>query len=296
MDKINFNQTGGFPLTTDILNAMQNAYNIFNSLGSLAGNETIISGCEQTGNNVGDGVVCINGELLPFKGGTRISRVRIVENTESKQFEDGQTKAVLFKRFVQFGTGVGAIPWRRFVRLNTTRNLNYRVSHLLERVEELESRPTFYKGMILLWNKPVSEIPEGFSPYLPLKGRMPIGRDKDYNFNASGDDTNYNLQTLGSSGGKREHMLLKREMPRHNHHNEPFKYLATFSNNLKNSSSQAGGGVTDNHDQDDKEYALHLHNTSYLKEHAEVKPEGENKPHTNMPPYTVVEFIIYVGV
>lgn len=288
MDKIYVNQTGGFPLTTNILNAMQNAYNIFNSLGGLVGGYTIISGCEQTGNNVSDGVVYINGELLPFKGGTKISKVRIVENIESKQFEDGQTKAVLFKRFAQFGTGVNAIDWSKFKRPNA-------LLQIMKRLDDLEARQTFQKGMILLWNKPVNEIPKGFAPYLPLKGRMPIGRDKDYNFNANDDDTNYNLQTLGSSGGKREHMLLKREMPRHNHHNEPFKYLATFSNDLKNGSSHKGG-VTDNHDKYDKEYALDIHNTSYAKKHAEVKSEGGNKPHTNMPPYAVVEFIIYVGV
>ena len=67
MNKIKFNQTGGFPLSANILDAMQSAYAIFNQLGSLAGNKAIISGCEQLGNNDDDGVIFLNVEILPFK-------------------------------------------------------------------------------------------------------------------------------------------------------------------------------------------------------------------------------------
>ena len=63
MNKINFNQTGGFPLSANILYAMQSAYAIFNQLGSLAGNKAIISGCEQLGNTVADGGIFLNGEI-----------------------------------------------------------------------------------------------------------------------------------------------------------------------------------------------------------------------------------------
>lgn len=70
MNKLNFNQTGGFPLSTNILDAMQTAYSLFNKLGGLAGNFAIIFGCEVSGSNVSDGVVYMNGEVLAFKGGT----------------------------------------------------------------------------------------------------------------------------------------------------------------------------------------------------------------------------------
>ena len=71
MDNIKFNQTGGFPLDTDILGAMQTSYGLFNQLGSLAGDLTILAGCEEVGNNVSEGIVFIAGEVLPFKGGTK---------------------------------------------------------------------------------------------------------------------------------------------------------------------------------------------------------------------------------
>lgn len=278
MDKINFNQTGGLPLTTNILNAMQNAYNIFNSLGSLAGNYTIISGCEQTGNNVGDGVVYINGELLPFKGGTKISRVRIVENIESKQFEDGQTKAVLFKRFVEFGTGVKSIPWGRFGRLNTIRSLSFDVPQLLKRVEELESRPTFHKGMVLLWNRPASEIPAGFREYTGLAGRVPVGKDVDYNYHTNDDRENYYLNRKGHMGGKREHKLTIEEMPKHSHKQGSESLHVLFG----------GGEYVGKRTYPGGEYNM------YIKQN--TNEVGGDRTHTNMQPYRVVEFIEYIGV
>ena len=112
MNKINFNQTGGFPLSTNILDAMQSAYAIFNQLGSLAGNKAIISGCEQVGNNIADGVIFLNGEILPFKGGAIGSSVIIKEESESRVFEDGATKPVIFKKYATFGSST---PDKTFV-------------------------------------------------------------------------------------------------------------------------------------------------------------------------------------
>jgi len=49
MNRINIQQTGGFPLETDTLNAMQNAYDIFNSLGNIIAPLAIVKGCEIVG-------------------------------------------------------------------------------------------------------------------------------------------------------------------------------------------------------------------------------------------------------
>ena len=112
MNKINFNQTGGFPLSTNILEAMQSAYAIFNQLGNLAGNKAIINGCEQLGNTVADGVIFLNGEILPFKGGAIGTSVIIKEESESRVFEDGATKPVIFKKYATFGSST---PDKTFV-------------------------------------------------------------------------------------------------------------------------------------------------------------------------------------
>lgn len=130
MDTILFNQTGGLPLTTNLLNVMQNAYALLQSFGNLAGNYTIISGCEETGNNVADGVVFINGEVLPFKGGPKLTKVRIIETDESKRFEDGNDKPLVFKRHVEFGTSSNDILWSDFKNIKNLILLNDDLSNL----------------------------------------------------------------------------------------------------------------------------------------------------------------------
>ena len=148
MNKINFNQTGGFPLSTNILEAMQSAYAIFNQLGSLAGNKAIISGCEQLGNTVADGVIFLNGEILPFKGGTIGTSVIIKEESESRVFEDGATKPVIFKKYVTFGSSLPekTFVWAEFKRVDNLLDLTEKKAEKIEldksikRIEKLEEQ------------------------------------------------------------------------------------------------------------------------------------------------------------
>lgn len=148
MNKINFNQTGGFPLSTNILDAMQSAYSLFNHLGSLAGELVIISGCVITGNTVSDGAVYINGELLEFKGGSISTNVVIKEETESRVFEDGATKPVIFKKYATFGSSLPekTFTWAEFKRFENLLNLTEKKAEKTEldksikRIEKLEEQ------------------------------------------------------------------------------------------------------------------------------------------------------------
>ena len=158
MNKINFNQTGGFPLSTNILDAMQSAYAIFNQLGSLAGNKAIISGCEQLGNTVADGVIFLNGEILPFKGGAIGSSVIIKEESESRVFEDGATKPVIFKKYATFGS---SLPEKTFVwaEFKSIKNL---ISLAQEKAEKTALKTAEDKIAELEKQKPIiGEIKQG---------------------------------------------------------------------------------------------------------------------------------------
>ena len=188
MNKIKFNQTVGFPLSTNILDAMQSAYAIFNQLGSLVGNKAIISGCEQLGNTVADGVIFLNGEILPFKGGAIGTSVIIKEESESRVFEDGATKPVIFKKYATFGSSTPEktfawVEFKRFENLieNTEKNLDFE-----KRLKALETRKSpIPLGLIAIWGKPSSEpIPEGWRECTDLRGRFPLGwnpDDEDFN-------------------------------------------------------------------------------------------------------------------
>lgn len=123
MNFINFNQVGGFPLSTNILAKLQTAFSIFNALGNIVGDLTIISGCEVAGTNIGDGVVFINGEVLEFRGGLAQAKVIIKEDVESLLFENNNSYPVVKTRYATFGTGVAAINWVDFKRGFATKDI-----------------------------------------------------------------------------------------------------------------------------------------------------------------------------
>ncbi|MRJ09152.1 hypothetical protein EDL99_09815 [Ornithobacterium rhinotracheale] len=116
MNKLKLDNTGGFPLDTNVLDFMQNSYQLFNHLGHLAGDLAIISGCKVTGSSVSDGVVFIGGELLPFKGGSAFTSVIIKEEKRALPFEDGESKEVEITRYATFGAGTNTYPWADFKR------------------------------------------------------------------------------------------------------------------------------------------------------------------------------------
>ncbi|WP_289665587.1 hypothetical protein [Flavobacterium panacagri] len=125
MNKSNFNQTGGYPLTTERLQELQTAHEIFNSFGSLAGNYTIISGCNLIGSIVQNGFVFINGELLEFRQAavTPTSTVIIIETPVMKSFENGNQKQVHTIRYATFGTAEVSWPWSSFRRPIETKEI-----------------------------------------------------------------------------------------------------------------------------------------------------------------------------
>ncbi|MDD2675380.1 MAG: hypothetical protein PHF81_10915 [Flavobacterium sp.] len=123
MNTINFNQVGGFPFSTNILAKLQTAFSIFNALGNIVGDLTIISGCEVAGDNVGNGVVYINGEVIEFRGGLAQTKVIIKEDVETLLFENQNSYPVVKNRYATFGSGVNAINWVDFKRGFATKDI-----------------------------------------------------------------------------------------------------------------------------------------------------------------------------
>ena len=266
MNKINFNQTGGFPLSTNILDAMQSAYAIFNQLGSLAGNKAIISGCEQVGNNIADGVIFLNGEILPFKGGAICSSVIIKEESESRVFEDGATKPVIFKKYATFGSSLPekTFAWSEFKKIFPTTEIQDFKTDFEKRIKALETRKSPIPiGLIAIWGKPASEpIPEGWRECTDLRGRFPLGWNPD--------DEDFNQ--LGKEDGTKTHTLTIDEMPSHSHKVPVF----------------AGGSASGNRDGHPDNW---IDNNRTVDSHS----VGGNQPHNNMPPYRIIKFIEFIG-
>lgn len=184
MNTLNFNQSGGFPLETNILDEMQKAYAIFNALGSIAGNFSIISGCEVEETTAANGVVFINGEVLPFVGGTVQANVKIIEVVTAKEFEDLNTRDVIYTRHATFGTAAVVYPWIDFKRPIPTKDLAALFSGIAEQFNTIITKlntieegaqvqlPTDWNattGVTQLLNKPSVA-----TPFL-YKGTAPVG-------------------------------------------------------------------------------------------------------------------------
>lgn len=270
MNRFNFNQSVGFPFETDILADMQSAYEIFKAFGWIVGNFSIISGCEVSENGISDGVVFINGEPLPFKGGVPTTNVIIVETKQSLEFEDGNSHEVKFIRNAQFGSATTQYPWSDFKRGFETKNIpealagkapQTALDSLISRIETLEAKPSNIPiGLIALWGRPLSEIPAGWEEYVNLRGRMPVGLNPD----------DPDFANLGSANGAKKKTLSIAELP-----SMAFEYLKAIKGRGYKTAS------------DD--------NPLGSVEKANTNSIGGGQDFSIMNPYRIVHFIRYKG-
>lgn len=256
MNKSNFNQTGGYPLKTERLQELQTAYSIFNSLGALAGNLTIISGCTVAGSNAGDGFVYIGGELYEFKGGAfdANSTVIIVEEAVNRGFKNGVVKQVHTIRYATFGTADISWPWADFKRV-------YPMATMMARLEILEEKSAVFQagGGMVLWNKPANQIPAGWQEVLNWRGRIPVGLDPIQS----------EFDEIGEIGGAKNKTLSINEIPSHTH---------GFRAYVQSGSNSGSGGEA----------------AGYFED-KQTTSAGGGQQFSLMNPYRVVLFIEYVG-
>ncbi|MRX40413.1 hypothetical protein GJU43_14085 [Flavobacterium sp. LC2016-23] len=255
---------------------MQTAYEIFNSLGAIVGNFSIISGCILTGTNVSDGFVFINGELLPFKGGVKTTNVIISETKQSLEFEDGNSNEVKFIRQVTFGTATIQYPWADFKRGFETKGIpaaleskgdKTDLDELILRVTALEEKPSNIPiGLIAIWGRPLEDIPAGWEEYVNLRGRMPFGLNPD----------DPDFATLGSASGNKNKKLSVAELP---------KISPINGSALKKGGT---GGGTDG-------LTVGDYGTGDFAEGQLIKPFGGDQEFSIMNPYRIVHFIRYKG-
>lgn len=276
MNTQNFNQLGGFPLETDTLNWLQEAYSIFNALGDVIGNHTIISGCVVDGTTIGDGVVFVDGEIFKFVGGDIQTNVRILENITNKVFENGDDRPVHFERFISFASGVDSIPWANFKRPVSLINLS-------SRILPAGTNPQLFTGAI-------NAIPEGWqlcdgSNSTPdLRGRFIVG------YNADLPD----YDAIGKTGGEKEVTLTEAQLASHGHNGSTNSAGAhTHTINADGGSTNSSGNQvrreTDNNGTVSTNSAgAHTHTLN-------INNAGGDQAHENRPPYYTLAYIIYTG-
>lgn len=260
MNRSNFNQTGGYPLKSERLQEMETAYSVFNSLGALAGNLTIISGCVTTGSTVGNGFIYINGELLEFRQGavTPTSTVIIIEEPVNRGFKNGVVKQVHAIRYAAFGTADTSWPWASFKAVDA-------MSVMMARLDTMEKKTAVFQegGGMVLWNKPSADIPDGWQEVIDWRGRMPVGFDENQpEFNEMGKEDGAKYKTLSIT-----------EMPEHDHG------LPTDGNGNLNLDTVVGSPNSD----------------EGISESNKTGKRGGGQAFSLMNPYRVVLFIEFIG-
>ena len=256
MNKSTFILTGGYPLKAERLQELQTAYSIFNSLGALAGNFTIISGCTLTGTTVGNGVVYINGEVIDFReaDGAGTPDVIIIEEAVNRAFKNGVIKEVHTKRYATFGTAADSWPWSGFKRPDP-------IILMMARLEVIEKKTAVFQsgGGMVLWNKPAVDIPAGWQEVLDWRGRIPVGFDPIQS----------EFDQIGEIGGAKNKTLSINEIPSHTH---------GFRAYVQSGSNDGSGGEAAGNFQDKQTQAT-----------------GGGEAFSLMNPYRVALFIEYIG-
>lgn len=255
MNNIDYNQAGGFPLSTQVLDAAQDAYKNFNAFGNLAGALAIIDGCEpSSGGTVTNGFISIYGELLPFLGTTISDNVVIIETPDARGFEDGSVKAVIYTRYATFGDDPAlSYPWANFRRPKTLFQLED---------EMIQLRKSVPIGLVAVWGNFIDAIPEGWLPWDISQGCVIVTRKPgDVNFGAA----------LGTQIGVAQVTLDINQIPSHNH-TVTFGKENVGTGNQNGASTQGGSGFT---------------TTSSSK--------GGGQSHTNIQPTLIADHMIFVG-
>ncbi|CAA0153225.1 conserved hypothetical protein [Tenacibaculum maritimum] len=184
MNIANFQQIGGFPFETNTVDFMQKAYSIFNAFGALAGNKTIISGCEVQGNEITNGYIYLEGELLEFRGGIKQDTIVIIEEETKVEFEDQTVKGVYYTRYATFGVSGNSIPWKDFKRIEVLIKLLNRIKALEEQIALPATQKEVLDGVIR--NKYVAPktLPQNFVKTLYSK-KHTIGNIPEQDWNTT---------------------------------------------------------------------------------------------------------------
>ncbi len=264
MNNIDYNQAGGFGLSTQILDAGQEAYKIFNAYGNMAGDLAIITGCEVGGGGyVTPGFVSIYGELLPFQGGQLSDNVAIVETSDLRGFEDGSQKPVIYTRYVAFGEATVSYPFANFRRPLT-------LFALEDRILKVEKAVPI--GLVAIWDRPADEIPEGWVEHTDMVGAVPVGHQNgDVNFGA-----------LGTVVGAKQVTLTQGQLP---------ATVGRFTTTVAADSTTTGTVSIES------EISANVGGGSGSNwRHKNLKiSSGNNEAHSNIQPSRIVKFIRFVG-
>jgi len=281
---------------------------------AMAGNNSIVSGCEVNNNVAADGIVIINGEMYPFVGGNVQTNpyIEIQETAEATQYlkddnGDGQGDTIdtYFARVAVLTSSAGD--------LQNGLNKSFSALTRLKSLKEVSKRIPPMTSIVMYYGS-IANIPEGWqlcngtNGTPDLSGKFIVGYDPN--------DNDYNQ--IAKSGGEKRHTLTENEMPSHAHggntntggshsHNyrdtiyseEGDRGTTTGINGteLLGSGGENRQSSTDtNHSEVWSHYKNRQISSSGTHSHNfTTNNKGGGQAHENRPPYFTLAYITYVG-
>jgi microcystin-dependent protein len=282
---------GGFPLTIERFNFLQNApkKNI-SDLSKLAGTgNLIIEGLEITGSTISDGVVIIGGEVFPFKGGAKYDKIRIQENTVNVPYnEDADDDGNLdLKAADTIRTAICSEGETIVIGDGQNQSLTadeYLLSSFV-RVGSLQKVAPPVGAVQMYYGDPADlpyfwQICDGSNGNPDLRDKFIAGAGGAY--------------SLAQTGGAKEVTLSKSNLP--NYSLSGSTGLAGGHSHAYDKSVAGRGYETRSDDNPHGQYTTA--STSYAPSHSHtinINSEGGDAPHENRPPFFALHYIIFKG-
>lgn len=291
---VNFTKTGGFPLTQNAMEYIQQSYNdVLEAVARMAGQYVIVTGVTETAPNVySNGWVAIEGQFMPFIGGVNSGFVSITPAYSGLTFRDGSTPIVYTSYTATFG--VSGIPFGNFKYL-TLESLKAEIDAAATTANNAlalalaisAGTQSFSPGMIMMWNGTVPPtgwaLCDGLDGRPNLKGKFVVGYS-----------ANTGTYTLGAQGGAAGVTLSTTQIPSHNHtmnsagaHTHGLPGTADFAAWINNE-ADAGSGSSGN-----EVSGTPYPNTDSQGSHTHtINNTGGGLSHENRPPYYTLAYII----
>lgn len=289
--KIDFTKAGGFPLTQNTMNFIQNSYNsVLEALSRAVGDYVIISGVTDLGGNVySDGWVTYNGKIIPFEGGS-LGNVSIVTVTSDETYRDSSVYTVNYEYKAVFGAS--GIPFTTFKRLSLDQ-LNTEIQNVENiavsavTIANNAVSGTIPVGAIMMWAG--TTAPSGWAICDGTNGTPNLSSRFIVGYNAGNPD----YDAIGKTGGATHITLGTTQMPSHSHtinsagshtHTLPTGPFAVWiSNEADAGSGSSGNEVAGTGQPNTNSSGSHTHTMS---------SEGGGQPHENRPPFYTLAYII----
>lgn len=308
-----------FPVDCETLDALQTNIALLQVLGNLAGDKTILLGCEeeQNGTRRKAGYVFLKtkdfpeGEVIYWEGGAVSGGMYVhqeIVSTTAQGYEFPQAYTV---RSLKPGVGSENYKWGDFAALRTPRELEEKIEKQGETLGELSAPPL---GIVQLWAG--STVPDG---YALCDGRQLSTKDYPELYKALGTtfnnaysangtrytttsgffrlpdlrgrfvvgyhDSDNDYKTKGTAGGEKKHALTTDEMPNHTHTFKDYYYPEAHDGlnyDTIVTNNKIGSSKTD---YDNNHLFYYRHDT---------ESKGGDAQHENRPPYYVLAYIMRV--